>query len=68
MLLAMDFRRQAQVCARLAEDCGDRHLAKRFRKMATDLSAKADDVEELPSERDFPVRIEICPPSQVCSE
>jgi hypothetical protein len=51
MLLAMDFRRQAQVCARLAEDCGDRHLAKRFRKMATDLSAKADDVEELPSER-----------------
>jgi hypothetical protein len=50
-LLAMDFRRQAQVCARLAEDCGDQRLAERFRKMATDLLAKADDFEELPSER-----------------
>ena len=48
MVLAMDFRRQAQVCARLAEDCGDQRLAERFRKMATDLLAKADDFEELP--------------------
>jgi hypothetical protein len=47
----MDFRRQAQVCARLAEDCTDRRLAERFRKMATDLLAKADDFEELPSAR-----------------
>jgi hypothetical protein len=46
----MDFRRQAQVCARLAEDCGDWFLAERFRKMATDLLSKADDFEELPSE------------------
>jgi hypothetical protein len=47
----MDFRRQAQVCARLAEDCEDRQLAERFRKMASDLLAKADDFEELPSTR-----------------
>jgi hypothetical protein len=39
MLLAMDFRRQAQVCARLAEDCGDRRLAKRFRKISAKMSA-----------------------------
>jgi hypothetical protein len=51
MVLAMDFRRQAQVCARLAEDCEDRRLAERLRKMASDLLAKADDFEGLPSER-----------------
>jgi hypothetical protein len=34
MVLAMDFRRQARVCARLAEDCEDQRLAERFRKMA----------------------------------
>jgi hypothetical protein len=51
MVLAMDFRRQAQVCARLAADCEDRQLAERFRKMAADLLAKADDLEELPGER-----------------
>jgi hypothetical protein len=51
MILATDFRRQAQVCARLAEDCDDRRLAERFKKMATDLLAKADDFEEVPSER-----------------
>jgi hypothetical protein len=50
MVPAMDFRRQAQVCARLAEDCDDGQLAERFRKMATDLLAKADGFEE-PSER-----------------
>jgi hypothetical protein len=36
MVLAMDFRRQAQVCARLAADCEDRQLAERFRKMTAD--------------------------------
>ena len=41
MVLAMDFRRQAQVCARLAADCEDRQLAGRFRKLAADLLAKA---------------------------
>ena len=51
MVLAMDFRRQAQVCSKLAEDCQDQCLAERFKKMATDLWAKADDFEELPSER-----------------
>lgn len=51
MVLAMDLRRQAQVCSRLAEDCQDQRLAERFRKMASDLLAKADDFEELPSER-----------------
>ena len=46
MVLAIDFRRQAQVCARLANDCGDRRLAERFRVMAADLLAKADGFEE----------------------
>jgi len=49
MILATDFRRQAQVCARLAEHCDDQRLAERFKKMATDLLAKADDFEELPT-------------------
>jgi hypothetical protein len=43
MVLVMDFRRQAQGCAGLAEDCEDRQPAERFRKMAADLLAKADD-------------------------
>jgi hypothetical protein len=49
MLLAMDFRRQARVCARLAEECDDRRLAERLKKMASDLLAKADDFEAIPS-------------------
>jgi hypothetical protein len=49
MLLAMDFRRQARVCARLAEECDDRRLAERLKKMASDLLAKADDFEAFPS-------------------
>lgn len=51
MIFAGDLRRQARVCARLAEDCQDQHLAERLRLMATDLIAKADDIEELPTER-----------------
>lgn len=51
MLLPMDFRRQARVCSRLAEDCDDRHLAERLEAMASDSLAKAGDIEELPSER-----------------
>ena len=51
MIFASDWRRQARVCARLAEDCEDRHLAERFRLMAADLAAKADEVEELPFDR-----------------
>jgi hypothetical protein len=35
----------------LAEEFHDQHLAERLRAMAIDLIAKADDVEELPSER-----------------
>ena len=49
MLPAMDFRRQARVCARLAEDCADPHLADRFRSMAADLFVKAEDFEDLQS-------------------
>jgi hypothetical protein len=48
MLLAMDFRRQARVCARLAEECDDRRLAERLKKMASDLLAKAEDFEAFP--------------------
>lgn len=51
MVFATDFRRQARVCVRLAEHCEDRHLADRLRAMASNLAAKADDIEELPSER-----------------
>jgi len=51
MIFADDWRRQARVCARLAEDCEDQHLAERLRLMADNLAAKADDVEELPTER-----------------
>jgi hypothetical protein len=50
MLLAMDFRRQARVCARLAEECDDLRLAERLRRMASDLLAKADDFEEFPGD------------------
>jgi hypothetical protein len=42
----MDFRRQARVCARLAEECDDLRLAERLRRMASDLLEKADDFEE----------------------
>ena len=48
MLLAEDFRRHAHVCARLADDCDDPRLAERFKAMASDLLAKADDFEESP--------------------
>jgi len=47
MLLAVDCRRQARVCARLAEDCDDRQLADRLRAMASDLLAMADDFENI---------------------
>ena len=46
MVWAVDFRRQALVCARLAEDCDDAHLAERLRTMAVSLAAKADDLDE----------------------
>jgi len=51
MIFAADWRRQARVCARLAEDCEDQNLAERLRLMAADLAAKADEVEELNTER-----------------
>jgi hypothetical protein len=35
MLLAMDFRRQARVCARIAEEYEDPHLASRLRNINT---------------------------------
>jgi hypothetical protein len=51
MIFGADARRQAEVCTRLAEECEDRHLAERLRDMAADLLAKADEFEELASER-----------------
>jgi hypothetical protein len=51
MIFGVDFRRQARVCARLAEDCDDQHLAERLKTMAANLVAKAHDFEELPGER-----------------
>ena len=51
MIFAGHLRRQARVCARLAEECEDRHIAERLVLMAINLAAKADDVDELPTER-----------------
>ena len=51
MFFPGDLRREARVCARLAEDCDDERLAERLRLMAADLAAKADEVDELPAER-----------------
>jgi hypothetical protein len=51
MIYATDWRRQARVCTRLAEDCEDQHLAERLRLMAADLAAKADEVEAPPAEQ-----------------
>ncbi len=51
MVLGCHLRRQALVCARLADDCEDKYLADRLKAMAADLVAKADEFEELPSER-----------------
>ena len=50
-MLAWNLRRQAGVCARLADECKDKHIAERLRLMALNLAAKADDIEELPTER-----------------
>ena len=51
MIFAGDWRRQARVCARLAEDCEDQHLAERLKLMAADLDAKAGEVEDAPTKR-----------------
>ena len=51
MFFAADGRRQARVCARLAEDCEDQHLAERLRLMAADLAAKANEAEDAPAKR-----------------
>jgi hypothetical protein len=48
MMFGLDFRRQAGVCVRLAEECDDHYLAARLRAMASDLSAIADDLEDPP--------------------
>ena len=50
MVFGVDLRRQAGVCVRLAEDCDDRYLAERLRMMASDLLAKADDLDDRPGE------------------
>jgi hypothetical protein len=51
MIFGADARRHAAACSRLAEECEDKHLAERLRDMASNLLAKADELEELPSER-----------------
>ncbi len=51
MIFGADARRHAAVCSCLAEECEDKHLAERLRDMASNLLAKADELEELPSER-----------------
>lgn len=50
-MFAVNLRRQAGVCARLAEECVDTHLAERLRLMALNLASKADEIDELPTER-----------------
>jgi hypothetical protein len=54
MVFPADLRRQASVCARLAEDSDDLHLAERLKLMAADLAGKAAELEGfdiLPGER-----------------
>lgn len=51
MGFGFDLRRQAGVCARLAEEYEDKHIAERLWTMAARLAAKADEIEELPGER-----------------
>jgi hypothetical protein len=51
MVCSLSFRRQARVCACLAEECDDQHLAERLKAMASDLLAEAEILEELPGER-----------------
>ena len=51
IVIFVELRRQARICNRLAQECEDQHLANRLRMMAADLAAKADNIEELPSER-----------------
>jgi hypothetical protein len=49
LIFVAALRRQARVCARLAEECDDGHLAERFEIMALGLMAKADELEDLPA-------------------
>jgi hypothetical protein len=51
IVFALDLRRQARVCTRLAEECDDQYLAERLKIMAADLIAKSEELEELPGER-----------------
>jgi hypothetical protein len=54
MVFEANLRRQARVCAQLAEDCDDPYLAERLMLMASDLAAKADELDglgKLPGER-----------------
>jgi len=68
MVLAAVFQAQVGVCAHLAEDCDGRWLAKRLRVMASDLLAKADDLEEPQTERATCQRAEpILEPNQFCA-
>ena len=53
MVCSLSFRRQARVCACLAEECDDQHLAERLKAMASDLLAEAEILEELPGERAY---------------
>ena len=48
MVMVIGLRRQARVCARLAEDCEDQRLAERLRTMAVSLAEKAEYIAELP--------------------
>jgi hypothetical protein len=54
MSFEANLKRQARVCAQLAEDCDDPYLAERLKVMAADLAAKADELDALgkvPGER-----------------
>ena len=52
MIFGANFRRQAHVCLRLAEDSDDQHLAERLKAMAADLFSMADETEEPSNEPD----------------
>ena len=47
MFLGPNLRHQAGVCVCLADECQDEYLAERLKQMASNLKAKADEIEEL---------------------
>jgi hypothetical protein len=57
MLTPEFLRRQAENCLRIARSCFDLASAERLRLMATELNAKADEMEEANRQDRWPLRV-----------